>query len=124
MIFGRAKPRHLEEALQVACVHWCRLQHPDKVLFAIPNGGKRNAREGARLKKSGVLAGVPDLLLAWGTAGKAGLFLELKVGKNTSTLDQCVVQDRLQRAGYVVAVVRTLEEFIQAVNVYIYQEVR
>jgi hypothetical protein len=33
------------------------------IVLAIPNGGSRDAREGANLKVQGVLAGAPDLLI-------------------------------------------------------------
>lgn len=36
---------------------------PDKLLFAIPNGGSRNIREGANLKRQGVTRGVADVIL-------------------------------------------------------------
>ena len=47
-----------ESRLQQACVRWVRYQYPDLVVYAIPNGGKRNAVTGAILKAEGVLAGV------------------------------------------------------------------
>lgn len=34
---------------------------PAPVMYAIPNGGRRDAITGARLKAEGVLAGVPDI---------------------------------------------------------------
>lgn len=56
-----------EHNLQVACVAWFRLQYPQyaKLLFAVPNGGYRNRIEAKRLKKEGVLAGVPDLIFLY-----------------------------------------------------------
>ena len=47
-------------------------------LIAIPNGGKRNIREGARLKKQGVQAGVPDLMLHIPTKKYGALWIEMK----------------------------------------------
>jgi len=47
-------------------------------LHAIPNGGRRNAREAARLKRAGVLAGVSDIHLPLARAGFHGLWVELK----------------------------------------------
>jgi len=34
---------------------------PNVVYFHVPNGGSRNAAEGARLKQAGVKAGIPDM---------------------------------------------------------------
>lgn len=47
-------------------------------LFAIPNGGKRDAAEAARLKAQGVKAGVSDLFLPVMRGGFGGLWIELK----------------------------------------------
>ena len=57
--------RHDEDDLQTAIVDWFALQYPEfaGMFFAVANGGQRNAREGARLKKQGLRAGVSDLIL-------------------------------------------------------------
>jgi hypothetical protein len=41
-------------------------KRPGVIGFHVPNGGTRSAIEGARLKQSGVLAGVPDWCMLWG----------------------------------------------------------
>ena len=54
---------HLE---QVRLVSWFRRSYPDVRIFAIPNGGLRSVSQGAALKASGTVAGVPDLFVpAW-----------------------------------------------------------
>ena len=116
--------RNLEHKLQVACVRWFRLQYPDKILFAIPNGGKRNIITARFLKDEGVLAGVPDLFLAEPSGGYAGLFIEMKVGRNTLTNRQKIIIRQLKKAGYKVDVVRSLDQFIDVVNSYLGQEVK
>ena len=79
--------------------------HPElKNLFAVPNGGLRSKSEAARLKASGVKAGVPDMFLAVPKGGYAGLFIEMKVGKNKTSKDQDEWIERLMRAGYKCAV--------------------
>ena len=79
--------------------------HPElKNLFAVPNGGLRSKSEAARLKASGVKAGVPDMFLAVPKSGYAGLFIEMKVGKNKTSKDQDEWIERLMRAGYKCAV--------------------
>lgn len=112
------KPRHLEDDLQAACVKWFRMQYGPLacLLFAIPNGGQRNAREGARLKAQGVTAGVPDMLLAVASSRSPGLFIELKVGRNKPSAAQEAHMMLLQLEGYGTAVVYTLEAFQQAVR--------
>lgn len=57
--------RHDEDDLQAAIVRFFAYQYPEYagLLFAVPNGGSRNAREGGRLKQGGVVSGVADLVL-------------------------------------------------------------
>jgi hypothetical protein len=45
------------------------------LFFHVPNGGGRNVIEGMQLKASGVVPGIPDLLLIW--EGKV-YFIEVK----------------------------------------------
>lgn len=67
--------------------------------FAVPNGGKRSPATGARLKKQGVRAGVPDLVFCL-AAGKA-LFIELKEEQKGRLQDtQKTFHSRLTALGY------------------------
>lgn len=64
---------HLE---QVRLVSWFRRSYPDVRIFAVPNGGARNASTGAALKAEGQSKGVPDLFIpAW------SLWVEMKRAK-------------------------------------------
>jgi len=53
-----------EHLQQVRLVAWFRRSYPGIRVFAIPNGGLRSASQGAALKASGVVAGIPDLFVA------------------------------------------------------------
>lgn len=61
---GNADREHLE---QCALVSWCRahqeIEPRLKLLFSIPNEGKRSFAVAARLKARGLVSGVPDLCL-------------------------------------------------------------
>ncbi|MCM1555770.1 MAG: VRR-NUC domain-containing protein [Bacteroides sp.] len=109
-----------EARLQQTCVRWFRFQFPHVLLFHIPNGGRRNAREAAFLKAEGVVAGVPDLFLAAGRSGKKGLFIEMKVGRNTETENQKRVRSQLEEAGYLCEVARSFDEFRDLVFGYMH----
>lgn len=80
----RNKPRHIEDLEQQALFNWANLyklssgEYLSDYLFAIPNGGNRNAREAARLKGQGVKAGVSDMFLPIPSNGSHGLWIELK----------------------------------------------
>jgi VRR-NUC domain len=57
----RASP---EAQLQRAVCDHLRLRaHPDVLWLHVPNGERRDARTGAKLKRMGTLAGTADLLL-------------------------------------------------------------
>lgn len=119
--------QHLEDALQMSCIQWFRVQYPGRVMFHIPNGRARlNIRQASRLKKLGVLAGVPDLfipepaVIQGATGGRIynGLFVELKAGDNEVTAKQQAMIDVLRVRGYAVHVCYTLDEFMSVVNAY------
>lgn len=68
-----------EQELIIQWADYMSIKHPElAMLFHIPNGGKRDARTAAILKRQGVKAGVPDLFLPVPRGGYHGLFIELK----------------------------------------------
>jgi len=71
-----------EHAEQVALFQWRDLMAASRpellAMFAIPNGGAREAITGAILKREGVSAGVPDVFLAVARGKRHGLFIEMK----------------------------------------------
>ena len=80
---NRGKVAASEHDLQVQCINWFRYSYTKlaPLLFAIPNGGWRNATTAAKLKAEGVVAGVPDLFLAVPHGEFHGLWIEMKNGK-------------------------------------------
>lgn len=113
-----------EDTEQMGVIDWAEWnagRFPElKLLFHIPNGGKRDAREAARFKAMGVKAGVPDLCLPVPMNGFAGLYIEMKYGKNTPTDKQKEWIKALKEQGYKVTVcysgveaTRELENYLQ-----------
>lgn len=98
-----------ESQEQQALFRWWRLFQPKlapgRVMYAIPNGGRRDAATGARLKAEGVLAGVPDVFLACPRPPHAGLYIELKrkAGGRASPAQKAMLAT-LEESGYAVAV--------------------
>lgn len=79
----RKKRNNEESRMQQAVIKWWALKCrefgvPECLLFAIPNGARRDKVVGAILKKEGVRAGVPDLFLAVPRGPRCGLFIEIK----------------------------------------------
>ena len=52
-----------EHAEQSGFVTWFRTKYPGVLIFAIPNGGKRDIVTAKKLQLEGVTPGVPDLFV-------------------------------------------------------------
>lgn len=102
------KPEQREAIEQEALFRWVSFYRgycPDvDLLYHIPNGGKRDAKEAAHLKRQGVRAGIPDLCLPVPRGGFHGLYIELKAGENKPTEKQKGWLDALTKQGYATAV--------------------
>jgi hypothetical protein len=81
-----------EEDEQEAVLWWANMvdgRHKElRLLYHCPNGGTRDMREAAKLKRMGVIPGVPDLHLPVARAGYIGLYIEMKYGDNRITREQ------------------------------------
>lgn len=115
-----------EHVEQVRLMQWWHLQCNafgvlEELLFAIPNGGLRNAITAARLKDEGVRAGVPDLFLAYpGKYGGRGLFIEMKKqnGGRLSNMQSSMLYN-LASVGFHVAVCHGWIEAKYAIEAYL-----
>lgn len=73
------RSEHEEQCGLIELVRLYEGQIPElKMLFAIPNGGKRHVVAAVKLKKEGVKAGVSDLFLSVPSGDKHGLYIEMK----------------------------------------------
>ena len=89
------------------------------LLFAIPNGGFRNAREASSLKRQGVRPGVPDLFLAAPRGTYHGLFIEMKFGKNKLSIHQEKYLKNLECLGYKTAVCYRWDKAREVIEEYL-----
>lgn len=89
---------------QVALFKWARLQEKRtldlRLLFAIPNGGKRNKATAGKLKAEGVKAGVPDICLPVARGRFHGLYIELKAPGGKASDSQSSWLKALAAQGY------------------------
>ena len=90
--------RHPEDDLQAAVAEL--LDMLGWLYCHVPNGGKRNLREAARLKRMGVKAGIPDVLIFEPTIHGHGLAIELKVKPNRVTPEQLATMKALGERGW------------------------
>lgn len=94
-----------EDEEQAALFDWAaRMQarYPElQLLHAIPNGGARHAAVGAKLKRTGVKRGVPDICLPVARHGCHGLYIELKRREHGRvSAEQAAWMDALVQEGY------------------------
>lgn len=112
-----------ESQEQASLVSWWKLAGPklapNVVLAAIPNGGARDAVTGARLKREGVVRGMPDLLLACPRCGRHALFVEMKTSRGRVSESQRNLFPLLEAQGYGVAVCHGWQEAREAIEAYL-----
>lgn len=117
---ARKKPADEEHRIQVACVRWFRLQYSQfrNILFAIPNGGRRDAITGVRLKDEGATAGVSDLILLKSNRFYGALCIEMKKPGGSQSPAQKEWQKEVEAMGNKYVVCHSLEEFMKVVKEY------
>lgn len=89
------------------------------LLFAIPNGGKRDRITAARMKDEGVKPGVPDICLPVARNGYHGLFIELKHGDNDAAPAQRAWITALLKQGYLAVVSWDVDATIKLIEDYL-----
>ena len=91
-----------------------------KLLFAVPNGGKRHIRTAINLKREGVKAGVPDIIFAYPSGQFHGLFIELKRRKGgVVSEEQKEMIHLLTYQGYCAIVCQGCDEAIEKLEGYL-----
>lgn len=96
-------------------------------IYAVPNGGFRNARTAKQLKAEGVKAGVPDICIPIPSGSFHGAYIEmkrpenklLKITKGDTSKEQKQYISYLRQAGYAVAVCYGWEEAVSFTNDYL-----
>lgn len=118
----RKRPSDEEHRIQCSCVRWFNLKHRKLKgrLFAVPNGGKRDALTGAKLKAEGVVAGVADLILLVPNRFYGALLVEMKTltgrqSKSQKDWEQIITSER----DYKYVVCHSLDDFIREVDDYL-----
>jgi hypothetical protein len=121
-----------EDNIQIEFMNWVRKQAKHdprfKLIYHVPNGGKRNKREAARFKLMGVVPGIPDIFVPitsnWFSKCDPrpeyfGLYIEFKTEKGKLSEDQSNIIPLLESQGYKVVVCRSAEEAIKTVCDYL-----
>lgn len=97
-------PVSSETQEQIALFEWADLQcnrHPElRLMFHVPNEGKRSVVMGRMMKRMGLKQGVPDVILPVPKGRYHGLAIEMKTQKGRPTANQLVWIDRLRAQGW------------------------
>lgn len=103
-----------ESKIQQECFVWfnntyCLKHHKNRcMIFAVPNGGKRDAREAKALKNTGVVSGVSDLIVLMPSKT---IFVEIKKPNGIQSDTQKVFMQRVKALAFEYYIARSLEDF-------------
>jgi hypothetical protein len=100
--------RNAEARIQASVVAWVRLVAPQVLCFAVPNGGLRTKAEAALMRWTGVVAGIPDLVLVF--PGGRCAFWEIKTGIGKLSLAQEDMLARLDDMDVPYAIIRSIDD--------------
>lgn len=91
-----------EQIAHINIVNWFHYNFPDLTddFHHFANERKCSINQGKILKKMGVKKGVSDFFLALPVGGKAGLWIELKIGKGKLSQEQASFIQRKLARGY------------------------
>lgn len=122
-------PIDYEHMEQAALFTWVEMEgkklYPElELLHAIPNGGKRDRRTGAKMKAEGVKPSIPDIFLPVARHGYHGFYIEMKViypsGRQSyPSPEQREMIAALEAQGYKVLVYWTWEAAADALKRYL-----
>ena len=108
---ARMAERINERELQHQCVEWFRCNHPDCVLFSVPNEAAHKRINW--FTYTGLLRGAADLVLV--LPGKV-VFVEMKTRYGRQSDEQVEFERKCNELGVVYVLCRNLEQFIEAVE--------
>lgn len=100
-----------EDLIQQKIVIWYKNEYQrfgKGLIFSIPNGGTRNVIEAKKLKATGMMAGVSDLIILHNSKT---LFVELKTETGKQSDKQIEFEKRVTDLGYKYKLIRNLKEF-------------
>lgn len=104
----------LERDIQHDCVQWVRTEHPDCLVFSVPNEAARTRSQ--FFAYSGMSKGAPDLVVV---LPEKVVFVEMKTKKGRVRPEQAEFGEACASLGVSYHICRSLEEFQAVVDTYI-----
>lgn len=112
-----------EREEQEILIRWARLaaQKDPRLarLFHVPNGGWRHPATAARMKRAGVMPGVPDLLMPVPSREYVGMAIEMKSRDGKVSPDQRDWLNYLESVGWCVVVCYSFKEAREEICKYL-----
>lgn len=116
-------PPAKEHEIQATFIRWVKLAEKAdwrlKLLFAVPNAGRRTRAEAAWMIAEGLRAGVPDIILPYPSGPFVGLAIEFKRPGETTSEKQDEYIPLLVDAGWLVVICTDPEAAIRTVQDYL-----
>lgn len=115
-----------EHGHQTALFCWLAtqiVQYPEaKWIYAIPNGGKRDAITASLLKAEGVKSGVSDICLPFARQGYHGFYIEMKKPKGKESAEQKEFGAFLKTENYLYTMCDSWDKARDAITWYLTQQ--
>jgi hypothetical protein len=115
--------KETEYEAQVKVFKWAseaEIKYPElKWLFSTLNGVRLNIGQAVKAKKTGLKAGIPDIIMPYPNKNHKALFLELKVGRNKASKEQIECISFLTENGYFATVAFGSDEAIDFIVDYL-----
>jgi hypothetical protein len=112
----RHRDGNAEARIQAAIVEWVPVVAPGVLVFAVPNGGLRSKSEAAGLKWTGVVAGIPDLVVV--AQGGRAHFFETKRANGQLSDDQRDIMAILGKFGAPFMTARSIDDVRRAFDLW------
>lgn len=114
-----------ESEKQIALFEWAKwnyAKYPElKLMYHIPNEGKRSVSTGARLKREGLKKGVADICLPCPRGKHHGLYMELKSEDGKASKEQIDFLYAVCKEGYSAHICYGAENAINVLKWYLRQ---
>lgn len=114
-------PTEMQE--QIWLFEWARLmegQYPElKLMFHVPNEGKRSQIMGRQLKRMGLKPGVPDVILPVAKGRYHGLAIEMKNLRGRPSGDQLAWIECLRGVGWRAEICHGWKEAVDVIRAYL-----
>lgn len=107
-----------EENVQTRVIKYIKIVYPSALYCASAGGVRTSFRQAVKMKRTGYVAGFPDLFIYEAKGGYNGLALELKTDKGQASPQQRWWRDELNRRGYKAVICRGYDAAIEAITTY------